>query len=346
MSRRSENIITSINAGNEHYLDCVGREALDRAGNCSQLKGVAHEILFRDKLNTDIKNIMDGKTAVLTKNPTAHAVDLVQMKDGRCTDRFQLKDTTSERGVNDTLSRNRSHQYRSTKLMGTKETTQKYNSRIRSGDKTMKSTGISSNRTGRIADNAGVKCRDKNTFVNNMKDIGSSALDSFGVGAGIAGVTTAVNNFSRYQNGEISGSEFVGEIVVNSAKSASKSAVKTATALTLKESGKALGKSIGSESMRKLAGSNVGTAVAFAAVDIGYNAIQCARGEISGSEFAKSTATTAAGAAGGYGGALGGAALGSAICPGIGTAIGGLIGGVCGSISVSSVVDGICSFFD
>ena len=188
MARTREHPISSVNTGNELYQDTIGAEALARAGNNKQLKGVVHELLFRDKLNTNPANIHEGKTAVLTKNPTAHAVDVVQMKDGKCVGRFQLKDTTSDSGVRDTLSRTRSHQYRSAKLMGTEETTQKYNASISANDKRMESTGISSKRTGRIADNAGVNSPSRDTFLNNMQDVGSCAVDSFCVGAAISAV--------------------------------------------------------------------------------------------------------------------------------------------------------------
>lgn len=343
MSKKNDNIKTNrVLAALEHYNDTIGQEALSRAGCNQQLKGIVHEMLFRDKCNMNPSSILKGNVTVLTKNPTAHNVDLVTMNEGKAVAKYQLKDCTSDSGIRDTLGRVRKGQYRNTQLMGTEETTKKYNSMKSPNDRPMKSTGVSSKRTGRIADNAGVKSPDKNTVMNNFKDIGSCAMNSAGIGAAFSAAGSIYSNLEKYNNGEIDGVEYMGEVAKDTAKGAVKSATTTATALSLKEGGKALGDAVGSQALRKFAGSNAGTAVAFGIAEIGYNAFKYANGDIDGKDFAKSSATTVGGAAGGYGGAVAGAAIGSAVLPGVGTAIGACLGGIVVGVASSSVVESIC----
>lgn len=349
--QKNDNTKTNrVLAGFEHYNDAIGQEALSRAGNNPQLKGIVHEMLFRDKCNMNPSNILKGNVTVLTRNPTAHNVDLVTMNDGKAVSKYQLKDCTSDSGVRDTLGRVRKGQYKNTQLMGTEETAKKYNSMKTPNDRPMKSTGISSKRTGRIADNAGAKSPDKNTVMNNFKDVGSCALNSAGIGAAFSAAGSLYSNLEKYNKGEINGLEYMGEVAKDTAKGAAKSAATTATALSLKEGGKALGEAVGSQAFRKFAGSNAGTAVAFGLAEIGFNAVKYANGDIDGKQFAKSSVTTVGGAAGGYGGAVAGAAIGSTVFPGVGTAIGACIGGIVGGVTSSSAVeslcDAVCDLFD
>lgn len=158
MSKRNRNngdrLVNTLSASRELYFDAIGQEALERAGNCPQLKGIIHEMLFRDKLNLSPKNLLAGNVTKLTKNPTAHSVDLVTLnKNGKPIAKYQLKDCTSTAGTGKTLGQVRSGKYKNTKLMGTEETTKNYNAAKLPGDKEMTSTGISSNRTGRIPQN-------------------------------------------------------------------------------------------------------------------------------------------------------------------------------------------------
>ena len=332
--------VNSLSMARELYFDTIGQEALERAGNCPQLKGIIHEMLFRDKLNLDPKNFLAGNVTRLTKNPTAHGVDLATLnKNGRPIAKYQLKDCTSTSGTSKTLEQVRSGKYRNTKLMGTEETAQKYNTAKMPGDKEMTSTGISSNKTGRIADNTGVTPRDTNTVLNNFKDIASCAKTSALIGAAAGAGTALYSNYTRYKEGEITGLEYIGEVTCGTVKTAAVTGCTTAAALTLKEGGKALGKSIGSESFKRLAGSNAATAVAFGLVEIGCDAVNLARGEISSSEFGQKATATAGGAAGGLGGAAGGAALGTLIFPGVGTAIGGFIGALGGGLGGRMLFD-------
>jgi hypothetical protein len=338
-SHRSAN---SFSAARELYFDTIALEALDRAGECPQLKGVVHELLFRDKLNLSRKNLLEGSVTKLTKNPTAHGVDLVTLnKQGRPVAKYQLKDCTSPSGTSKTLGQVRNGKYQNAKLMGTEETTKNYNAAKLPTDKEMTSTGISSNRTGRIADNAGVKSPDASTVLNNFKDIGACAGTSALIGGGIAAGSSIYSGYSRYRDGEISGLEYAEEVVCETVKTAAITGGTTVAALSIKEGGKALGKSLGNESLKRIAGSNVATAVAFGIVEIGVDAVNLARGEMTTNEFARKATATTGGAAGGFGGATGGAALGTLIFPGVGTAIGGFIGALSGGLGGRAVFDSI-----
>ena len=328
----SHRAVNTVSAARELYFDAIAQEALSRAGDKPQLKGVVHELLFRDKQNLSPKNLLEGNVTKLTKSPHAHSVDLVTMnKNGRPIARYQLKDRTSPDGIYKTLRTVRSGKYRTTKLMGTKETVTKYKSLKTPGDKEMTSTGISSKRTGRIADNAGVSSRDAKTVLKNFKDIGSCAGTSAIIGAAAGAGTAICGNYKRYKNGEIDGLEYAGKVACGTVKTAATTGGTTAAALALKEGGKALGKSLGFEGFKRVAGSNVGTAVAFGVVEIGLDTVSLAQGKISSSEFAQKATATTGGAAGGLGGAMAGAAIGTAVCPGIGTAIGAGLGAItCG----------------
>mgnify|MGYP000998529757 CR=1 FL=1 len=336
--------INSISASIEHYLDCVGREALSRAGNNQNLKGHIHEIMFRDKLNLGIKNILAGKVAKLTKNPSARGVDVVQTQSAKVVGKYQLKDSVSDSGVNKILNQTRNGKYRNAKLMGTKETTAKHSTKARLGDKQMESTGVSSNRTGRVADNISSKQNGKSTW-NNVKDIGSCAKTSALIGAGLGAASSVISNGQKFRNGEINGTEYAKRVACDSVKSGARSGATTLGALALKEGGKAVAKRMGSETLRRVMGGNAATAAAFGLVEIGMDAMKLANGKITGKKFIQNTCATAGGAAGGYGGALGGAMIGTLIFPGIGTAIGGLIGAMGGGIGARSLVGTIAGRF-
>ena len=67
----------------ELYLDAVGAEAVARVGRGPQLKGVIQELMFCDKRNLSLKARLRGETTMLTRNPTAHTVDVVTMRKGK-----------------------------------------------------------------------------------------------------------------------------------------------------------------------------------------------------------------------------------------------------------------------
>jgi len=320
----------------EHYFDAIGREALKRAGGSNpQLKGHVFEMLWRDKRNLDLANRLNGNTAMLTRNPQAHAVDVVEMQDGKCTSRWQCKDVTSPGGMAKLRAEVRKGHYRSAKLVGTTETARKYNAGLKPGDKPMMDSGISSNRTGRIADNMGVNSPAKDVLKGNLADAAACAQNAAGIGAVCGAAGSVARNVGRWNREEIGTAEFVGAVVVDSAKGAFESGVKTGTALCIKEGVKYGAKETGSAILKSAAKSNALTAACFGAAEIAYDGVQLARGEMDGGEFmAKSTGTVAA-AAGGYGGAVWGAALGTLLFPGVGTAVFAFAGSFLGSIGAA-----------
>lgn len=331
-SYSSSAVCTSV----EHYFDAIGREALERAGGPNpQLKGHIFEILWRDKCNLDLGNRLKGITAVLTRNPRAHAVDVVQMQDGKCAGRWQCKDVTSSSGMSKLRAEVRKSHYRSAKLVGTTETAQKYNAGLKPGDKSMVDSGISSNRTGRIADNMGVDSPAKDVLKGNLADVGSCTVNAAAIGAVVSAVSSVFRNTARWNRDEIDTEKFVGAVVVDSAKGAFESGVKTGTALCIKEGVKYGAKETGSAFLKSAARSNALSAVCFGAAEVAFDGVQLARGKMDGGEFmAKSTGTVAA-AAGGYGGAMWGCVIGGILFPGVGAPIGAFVAGCLGSITAS-----------
>lgn len=154
-----KNFGTESAVGLELYEAIVAQETLDRVGNCQNGKGVAHEIMYRDKCNIDPANILAGKRTELTRSTTAIRDDLIVKQDNHVVGRMQLKDTPAS--VQKTLQQASSHKYAGTNLMGTKETTALYNekaaARVARGGaepQKMTSTGISSRDTERVANKA------------------------------------------------------------------------------------------------------------------------------------------------------------------------------------------------
>ena len=146
----------NITAGmQEAYEAKIGAEMLDRVGHNVNGKGVVHELLYRDKLNVDPSNILQGKHAELTSSTTAIRDDLVVKQGGKVVQRFQLKDTPNS--VEKTLQQTCNHKYSGTNLFGTEETTKAYTQKAATRGTTvqkMTSTGISSKDTERIANKA------------------------------------------------------------------------------------------------------------------------------------------------------------------------------------------------
>ena len=71
----------------------VGVEAVTRVGRNPQVKGVVHEVLYRDLQNASAKNVVNGTKAVLTKSTTAVRDDILMKQGTSIVGRAQLKDT-------------------------------------------------------------------------------------------------------------------------------------------------------------------------------------------------------------------------------------------------------------
>jgi hypothetical protein len=146
----------AANASNV-YEASVGARALSRAGRCPQLKGIAHEIMFCDKFNADPRALAKGWRMKLTKSTTARMKDyVVTDRAGHVVTHGQVKDTMSISGIRKTVGQILDGHYGKTKVFGTQETAKAVNETLkRVGAKPrVKSTGISSKTTTRIADKA------------------------------------------------------------------------------------------------------------------------------------------------------------------------------------------------
>ena len=189
MSKKSEK---GVVMAREAYDAKVGAEALKRAGKCKQLKGVVHEVLFKDRYNANPKNILAGKHAQLTKSTTARMKDIVVTKNGKVVGHAQLKDTVSPEGVAKTVKQINAGKYAKTKVFGTEETVAKVAGKTR---QQVQSSGISTDTTTRIANKAlgrmpslrGIHCAGK-----------AGGVAGAAVGAGIE----AVGSIKAVINGE------------------------------------------------------------------------------------------------------------------------------------------------
>ncbi len=118
----------------------------------------------------------------------------------------------------------------------------------------------------------------------------------------------------------------------------------------LSQSAKALGKEAAAKATQRaalasVAKSNVITGAVLTAVTASIDTYHYFKGDISGKELTKNTASRAAGVAGGSAGWAAGAAAGTAICPGVGTVLGALGGAVLCGTGASAVVHKVFSKF-
>lgn len=152
---KTNKAVYGIGLVNSTYQGSVARRALQRAGHCKNLKGHVLEIYYKDRYNADVRNILAGRRAYLTKSPTAVRDDLVVKQGEHIVKRFQCKDTLSDAGVRDTVKRIREGQYSRTNVVGTRETAEAVNRSVEKGKaKTatrVRDSGISSKTTELIA---------------------------------------------------------------------------------------------------------------------------------------------------------------------------------------------------
>ena len=178
------NVSTGLNSVQTIYEGSVNARVVERAGNLasSQSKGIAHEIMYADKLNVTRPEF--GVTKLSTKT-NAVRDDLVSVKDGVVKYRAQLKDTVSSSGVNKTVTQGMNGKYQGTNFMGTKETTELYNQATKNtAAQKMSSTGISSKDTSRITESFSGKMTSLENIAHNSTRAGSfGAVASVAVGA-------------------------------------------------------------------------------------------------------------------------------------------------------------------
>ena len=198
-------------AGRSVYETKVGVEAVVRSGGKNpQLKGVVHEILYRDSLTVAPKNLASGAKGALSKSVTAVRDDVLLKQGGSVVGRAQLKDAVV---TADKVARQAAGgKYAGTKLMGTKETVAAYEKAAanlaKNGTKVtqkMTSTGISSADTSRIA---------AQTIGGSLKatQLGKAALTSGVTGAVLSGVIETASSGVKLVNGDIDGGEFAANV--------------------------------------------------------------------------------------------------------------------------------------
>ena len=214
--KQAAHLGTAAATARSAYEGKVGVEAVIRSGGKNpQLKGVVHEVLYRDSVTLNPQNLVSGTKGVLSKSATAVRDDVLLKQGGKVVGRAQLKDTVA--GVSKTVKQAASGKYAGTKLMGTKETVAAYEKAVENLAKNgtqvtqkMTSTGISSADTSRIA---------AQTIGGGLKvaQVGRAALTSAGTGAVLSGVVEAVSSGVQLANGEIDGGEFVANVAKETA---------------------------------------------------------------------------------------------------------------------------------
>ena len=206
---------------NELYEYNVAARAFERAGNCSQIKGHVHELLFCDQYNMNPMNIIKGNHAQLTRSATAPTKDVIMMNNGKVIGHAQLKDTTSYGGVRKTVDQLLSGKYNPTKFYGTEETVEAVTGKL--GARThqpIHSSRISSCTTERIAG----KALGRMPKAPTLGELGGVAASAGAAGAIISGGFEAVNSGIDYLNGD---KEF-GDMVIDVGGAAAKGGITSA----------------------------------------------------------------------------------------------------------------------
>ena len=313
----------------ETFWDYAGQVAVERVGRGSQLKGVVHEVALRERRNWTPDALLRGDRTSLTRSSNAKTVDLVTTRNGRVVARIQAKDCVSDSCARNVQARVTNGQYRTARLVGTPETVGKF--RAAGVSKRTHSSAVSSRSTTRAADNAGAKVPNRNLLANNALDIVGCVVWASAAGAVLAAASETVASRHELHSGELNGPEYGERVASTAARAGLRTAVTTTIALGAKEGVKAAARGLGLAGLKRFAGSNPGTAVAFGLAEQTINTVQLMRGKIHVREYGVHSMQTAGSTGGAIGGAAAGAAVGSVI-PGVGTVVGGVIGGIAGAI--------------
>lgn len=192
------------------YEQSVIARAMSRAGHNPHIKGHIHEVLVQDARNVRNLLTLNGANTQLTKSTTASTVDLVTMKGGKVIERIQVKDVTSQSGVNKLLHQCIDGKYRSAKLIGSEESAQAFNKAAEKAgiSKRMTSTGISSRSTESLAQRAGA------TGSGSLSSaIGQAAKTGGAAGAIIGGSVAAVQGCIKLIDGRADAVEVAGTVI-------------------------------------------------------------------------------------------------------------------------------------
>lgn len=241
------------------YEASVGMRALNRAGQNPQIKGIVHEIVYCDKYNLNLGNILNGRHMDLTKSTTAHMKDVIAKNSaGKVVGHAQLKDTISNAGVRKTVQQINSGHYSKTRVIGTEETAAKVNKVLeKCGVKQrVESSGISSKTTSRIAD----KTLGKMPTISTV----SSAARAGGVtGAAVGAGMEAISSIGDLLEGDKSAGEAAVDVAVAGVKGGVTGAVSGAIGSA---AAGATGSAIAAATTTTVGSAVAGTAVGAAAI--------------------------------------------------------------------------------
>lgn len=245
------------------YEASVGMRALNRAGQNPQMKGIVQEIMYCDKYNTNMGNILNGHHMDLTKSTTAHMKDVIAKNSaGKVVGHAQLKDTISNAGVRKTVQQIKSGHYSKTRVIGTEETAAKVNKVLeKCGVKQrVESSGISSKTTSRIAD----KTLGKMPTISTM----SSAAKAGGVtGAAVGAGMEAISSIGDWLEGDKSAGEAAADVAVAGVKGGVTGAVSGVIASAAADvAGSAIAAATATTVRSAVAGTAVGAAAIAAAL--------------------------------------------------------------------------------
>lgn len=214
-------IIGKSNAGHSAvvsktaYEGTVIARAMERAGHNPHLKGHIHEVLVKDARNARNLLTLNGASTELTKSTTAGTVDLVTTKGGKVIERLQVKDVTSQAGIDKLVKQCADGKYRSAQLVGSEESAQAFNKAAEKAgiSKRMTSTGMSSKSTESLAQRAGA------TGSGSLGSaMGQAAKAGGAAGAIIGGGVAAVKGCIDLIDGRADAAEVAGTVVKASAK--------------------------------------------------------------------------------------------------------------------------------
>ncbi len=197
------------------YEGTVIARAMERAGHNPHLKGHIHEVLVKDARNARNLLTLNGASTELTKSTTAGTVDLVTTKGGKVIERIQVKDVTSQAGIDKLVKQCADGKYRSAQLVGSEESAQAFNKAAEKAgiSKRMTSTGVSSKSTESLAQRAGA------TGSGSLGSaMGQAAKAGGAAGAIIGGGVAAVKGCIDLIDGRADAAEVAGTVVKASAK--------------------------------------------------------------------------------------------------------------------------------
>ena len=241
------------------YEASVGMRALNRAGQNPQMKGIVQEIMYCDKYNTNMGNILNGHHMDLTKSTTAHMKDVIAKNSaGKVVGHAQLKDTISNAGVRKTVQQIKSGHYSKTRVIGTEETAAKVNKVLeKCGVKQrVESSGISSKTTSRIADKTLGKMPTISTLPSAAK---AGGVTGAAVGAGME----AISSIGDWLEGDKSAGEAAADVAVAGVKGGVTGAVSGVIASAAAD---AAGSAIAAVTATTVRSAVAGTAVGAAAI--------------------------------------------------------------------------------